>query len=118
MKMAALFEKVSAYADSNIEEPRRQTYGSCGYDFAAAEDIIVYPYHYLLEMMRNNTDYRPYTLKELENLTKLPPCQPTLIPTGVKVKLDPGTFLMLTLRSSIPLKTWLVLANSVGRLLP
>ena len=33
---------------------------------------------------------------------------------GVKCKLDPGTYLELSLRSSIPLKHWLLLANSVG----
>ena len=113
--MAAQFERVSKYAnDAQLELPRRKTVGSGGYDFVAAEDVIIYPYHYLLEMMRNNADYRPYTIQELENFTKVPPCRPTLVPTGVKVKLDPGTILMLSLRSSIPLKTWLVLANSVG----
>ena len=32
----------------------------------------------------------------------------------MKCKLDPGTFLQLSVRSSSPLKYWLILANGVG----
>ena len=32
----------------------------------------------------------------------------------MKCKLDPGTFLQLSVRSSSPLKYWLMLANGVG----
>ena len=40
--------------------------------------------------------------------------KPTLVSTGMKCKLDPGTFLQLSVRSSSPLKYWLMLANGVG----
>jgi dUTP pyrophosphatase len=32
----------------------------------------------------------------------------------MKCKLDPGTYLELSVRSSSPLKYWLMMANSVG----
>ena len=38
----------------------------------------------------------------------------TLVSTGMKCKLDPGTYLELSVRSSCPLKHWLILGNSVG----
>ena len=38
----------------------------------------------------------------------------TLVPTGIKCKLDPGTYLELSVRSSTPLKSGLMLANGVG----
>ena len=34
--------------------------------------------------------------------------------TGVKCELNPGTYLELSVRSSTPLKNWLILANGVG----
>ena len=37
-----------------------------------------------------------------------------MVSTGVKCQLDPGTYLELSVRSSTPLKYWLVLANGVG----
>ena len=55
-----------------------------------------------------------YTLAEIANLTKLTKAKPTLIPTGIKCTLEPGMYLELSVRSSCPLKHWLVLANSVG----
>lgn len=59
----------------------------------------------------------PLTLDEIGKLTKATGCKPTLVPTGMKCKLDPGTFLEISVRSSCPLKYWLVLANGVGKLL-
>lgn len=37
-----------------------------------------------------------------------------MVSTGVKCQLDPGTYLELSVRSSTPLKYWLILANGVG----
>ena len=54
------------------------------------------------------------TLSEITELTKETKVKPTLVSTGVKCKLDPGTYLELVVRSSTPLKQWLVMANSVG----
>jgi dUTP pyrophosphatase len=37
-----------------------------------------------------------------------------LVPTGIKCKLDPNTYLEISVRSSTPLKTGMILANGVG----
>ena len=50
----------------------------------------------------------------MATITKHCKMKPTLVPTGVKCKLDQNTFLQLSVRSSCPLKYWLVLANGVG----
>jgi dUTPase len=47
-------------------------------------------------------------------ITKATKAKPTLVPTGMKCKLEPDTYLELSVRSSCPLKHWLILANSVG----
>ena len=52
----------------------------------------------------------------MEELTKQSGFRPTLVPTGVKCKIPEGYYLQLSVRSSTPLKTWLVLANSVGNI--
>lgn len=47
-------------------------------------------------------------------LTKTAKAKPTLVPTGIKCELEEGTYLELSVRSSCPLKYWLVLANGIG----
>ena len=54
------------------------------------------------------------TLEQMAEFTKITKYRPTLVSTGMKCKLDPGTFLQLSVRSSSPLKYWLMLANGVG----
>ena len=56
----------------------------------------------------------PMSLKDIGDLTKAYNAKPTLVSTGVKCYLDPDTYLELSVRSSTPLKYWLILANSVG----
>lgn len=115
----AKFEVVSRFADAGIQLPDRKTAGSGGYDLAAAEDIVIPS----IETLRTKLYYAidsddPRTeglsLKEMEWLTKRTECRPTLVSTGLKCQLDPGTYLELSVRSSTPLKYWLILANSVG----
>jgi dUTP pyrophosphatase len=50
----------------------------------------------------------------MAKFTKQVNYKPTLVSTGVKCKLDPNTFLQLSVRSSSPLKYWLMMANGVG----
>lgn len=59
--------------------------------------------------------YRLYNLEEMANLTKTFNAKPTLVPTGIKCKLEKDKYLELSLRSSSPLKYWLIMANSVGK---
>jgi dUTP pyrophosphatase len=132
--MAAKFEKVSKYKDIDIAMPERKTSGAAGYDMVAAEDVIIPPYE---EHMKNLFDTEtginngyiliPKTLKqmdaltetikaldEMSALTKSTKAKPTLVSTGMKCRLDKGTYLELAIRSSSPLKYWLILANGVG----
>ena len=46
--------------------------------------------------------------------TKRIGAKPTLVPTGIKAQIKPGQYLKLVVRSSLPLKHWLILANSEG----
>ena len=78
------FAVVTAYSDDGIAIPSRQTRNSAGYDLAAAVDCIC------------------------------PPGEITLIPTGLKVYMPADEFLAIALRSSLPRKYGLVLANGLG----
>ena len=123
----AKFELIKKFQGKNDLLPKRKTVESAGYDFIVAEDIVILPYHYHFSNMSQGVfekliskkldeKYleRPMTLDEVAAITKETLSKPTLVPTGVKVKLDPGTYLELSVRSSCPLKYWLVMANSVG----
>lgn len=118
MKLAH-FEKISTYKDIDIKLPIRKTTGSAGYDFFVAEDIIIPPYNVLWDKLaKAGLDADPakeiYNLDQMAALTKTAIAKPTLVPTGIKCQLDKGTYLELSVRSSCPLKYWLVLANSIG----
>lgn len=110
----ARFEVVSRFADKNISLPVRKTAQSAGYDFQVAEDIIIQPYLYHIDRMKDAMPYIPYELSQMSKWTKELNAKPRLVTTGIKCKLEPGTYLELSMRSSTPLKHWLILANSVG----
>lgn len=125
----AKFEFIEKYKDCGLALPIRKTAQAAGYDFQVAEDTLIPPYDVLWEDMytegiQNEVvcidqelggDLRcPLTLDEVSNLTKAAAARPTLVPTGVKCQLDPNTYLELSVRSSCPLKYWLVLGNGVG----
>lgn len=112
----AHFAVVSKYKDCNINLPVRATAHSAGYDFEAAEDIMIPPFARLNqkmkeyeEMIGNVTD-----LDIMKDITKYLDTKPTLIPTGIKCYLADDEYLEIAARSSMPLKQWLVLANGVG----
>ena len=114
----AKFEKVSRYADdAELAMPIRKTGQSAGYDLVAAEDYIIPS---IWQMVAEATGVWPVsadeyiTLEMMSKFTKETGFKPTLVSTGVKCKLDPGTFLLLSVRSSSPLKYWITLANGVG----
>lgn len=113
----AKFEKVNKYVDQEIEMPKRKTEFSAGYDMVAAEDYIIPSVWQMVmeasEMIEiESNEY--LTMEDMAKLTKELGYKPTLVSTGMKCKLDPGTFLQLSVRSSSPLKYWLMMANSVG----
>ena len=129
----AKFEVVSKYADAGLPLPVRATANSAGYDFVVAKDTVLKPYEdhdrelrllhdvslqqvlsNLFESAKGTTAAQPLTLADVANLTGKHKNRPTLVSTGVKCKLDPGTYLELSVRSSTPFKHWIVLANGVG----
>lgn len=119
------FEKVSKFADVDFNLPVRKTASSAGYDFEVAEDIVIPSYKDLeskldrdyKELVRDRKDLSPIGMLGLEDvakITKITKCKPTLVSTGVKCQLDKGYYLELSVRSSTPLKYWLILANGIG----
>lgn len=82
------FEIVKGYEDSNLNLPVRKTKYSAGYDFEAAEDVVI-------------PAFKPGT-------------KPVLVKTGIKAYMGEDEVLILANRSSNPKKKGLVLANSIG----
>ena len=77
----AKFEKVSKFADVDINLPVRKTANSAGYDMEVAEDTIIPSYHRMYEMMNDiispfipyedgTISSRIFTLDEIANITK------------------------------------------------
>ena len=113
----AIFEKVSKYADANIAMPIRKTEGSAGYDMVAADTYIIPSLWTMIPEAKELwkvADDEYVTMELLEKFTKETGLRPTLVSTGMKCKLEPDTYLQLSVRSSSPLKYWLILANGVG----
>ena len=115
------FEFVSKFQDCGLALPERKTRYSAGYDLACAQDCIIPSYHSLMDRFEHDFGLRQYgvipdpvTLNEIARFTKETKIKPTLISTGLKCKLEEGTYLELSVRSSTPLKYWIILANSVG----
>ena len=82
------FEIAKGWEDKDINLPVRKTAHSAGYDFEAAEDVLI-----------------PSFKKGMA---------PTLVATGIKSYMMDDEVLYLYNRSSNPKKKGLVLANSVG----
>lgn len=80
------FGKTSAaqWAYENVKIPRRGTSGSAGYDFYLPVPVCITP------------------------------GTPTVIPTGIRVRIDPGWFLMCVPRSGLGFKHGLRLRNTLG----
>ena len=113
----AKFEVVKRFndGDSVINLPVRATANSAGYDFEVANQIVVPSYLNIMEDMDGFVASKiPYELGSLKAITKGTRLQPTLVPTGVKCKLNPDEYLEISVRSSTPLNYWMILANGVG----
>ena len=109
------FEKVKRFADADFDMPTRKTANSAGYDMVVAEDIVIPSFYQHFSTMLTNADpAHTNSLEETMKLTKEFKTKPTLVSTGVKCYLEEGYYLELSVRSSTPLKYWIILANSVG----
>lgn len=113
MENKARFELISSCADQINLLPTRATKNSAGYDFYVAQDTIIPAFANQFNFVYKMNE-RPLTLTEISFLTKKFNCKPTLVPTGVKAYIPEGQYLQISVRSSTPLKYWLVLANGVG----
>ena len=94
------FEIVSEFKKKDIHLPVRKTNASAGYDFEAAESLIV-----------------PSIWKVLAEkvfIGEATGLKATLIPTGIKSYMLDDEYLQLSIRSGTALKTGLILANGVG----
>ena len=94
------FEIIKKYKNKDINVPKRQTVRAAGYDFEAAEDMII-PSVWKKMAERVFTD-------------QAGPLKATLIPTGIKAYMLDDEYLQLSIRSGMSLKTGLMLANGVG----
>lgn len=113
----AKFEKITKYTEVDLAAPERKTADAAGYDMAAAEDCIIPSVWQMVSEIKAISpvqDDEFLTLEQMKKITKETGFKPTLIPTGMKCKLDPNTYLQLSIRSSSPLNYWLMLANGVG----
>ena len=113
----AKFEIVSKYESADLALPVRKTKMSAGYDLAAADDYIIPSVFQLASEAEGLWSVEPdefVTLEQMAKFTKQVNYKPTLVSTGVKCQLEPNTFLQLSVRSSSPLKYWLMMANGVG----
>ena len=116
----AKFEKVKRFEDADIQMPSRATANSAGYDLYVAEDKVIQPLLSLnwavneIANKVNHDEIPTLDLGEAANVIKGLAMKTALVSTGVKCKLDPGTYLELSVRSSTPLKYLLILANGVG----
>ena len=100
------FEKVSRFADADFPMPARITAHSAGYDFA-----VIPPLKNFWETLKQDDIL---SLDEMAALTKKTKAKPSLVSTGVKCKMEEDHYLELMVRSSTPLKYWLLMANGVG----
>lgn len=131
MTIDAKFEKIEKYKDDpDVILPVRKTKASAGYDFYVAEDTVVPSYNGLIEVDLANelakdlstfyTSFEefvksmPYDLETAALFVKKYGKKITLVPTGVKAKMPEDWYLQLSVRSSLPLKHWLILGNGVG----
>ena len=78
------FKVAKGFENSNIILPKRQTKNSAGYDFYVASDTVI----------------KAHSI--------------ALIPTGIKAYMESDEVLSIYVRSSMPLKKGLTLANNVG----
>lgn len=108
------FEVVSKYKNKDIHLPERKTAQSAGYDFEVADDILIPSYINSMRTLGSSYGKEALTLEEMSGVTKMTGIKPILVPTGIKAYLEPGTYLEISVRSSTPLKQWLILANGVG----
>ena len=136
------FEKISKYEKEDLQMPIRKTKFSAGYDIAVSETVVIQPLskilHELLAKVQdkisqeqidkmdslNETDplaaakyYVSLVTLDLDSIKKVMKetgFKPTLLPTGIKAYMQQDEVLKLFIRSSAPLNSFIIMANSTG----
>lgn len=90
------FAVAKGYEDKGVNLPKRATKNAAGYDFEAAEDILV-----------------PSVWKQVISRATKEEFKPTMVPTGIKAQMEEDEGLFMFNRSGNP-KLGLILANGVG----
>lgn len=103
---------ISKYLTDEKLLPVRGTTGSAGYDLRCAEDTIVPSLWKLVE--KYTTDEIVMDLANVPQMLKTLGIKPTLVPTGVRIKLPSNKYAGVHARSSLPLKHMLIVANDEG----
>lgn len=131
MNINAQFFKIDKYKDDEgVILPGRKTGASAGYDFYCAEDTVIPSYpsaiqaDFANELVKDLSSFygsfeefiktTPYNLDTTATLIKKYGHKMTLVPTGIKCKIPNDYFLQLSVRSSLPLKHWIIMGNGVG----
>jgi dUTP pyrophosphatase len=93
----AYFEKVTKYEnDADLAMPVRKTQQSAGYDMVSAKDYVIpsiWPMFEEAKKLFQIEDDEFVSMKMMADFTKRTGIKPTLVSTGMKCKLNPGTFL-------------------------
>lgn len=120
--MSVKFEVVTEYKDKGINLPKRSTKYSAGYDIESAVDITIPSLYKLLKnncnndhaVVLENSKFRVgYSIDEIKKLVKRLELR-VMVPTGLRVQLEPWMHLQLHMRSSIGTNCLLTLANGTG----
>ena len=136
------FQKISKYDKEDLQMPIRKTKFSAGYDIAVAETVRIEPIgkitNELLKVIQDNISdeqieelnrlnetnpieaarlYASIIALDLESIKKVMKetgLKPTLLPTGMKTYMQKDEVLELFIRSSAPLNSFIIMANSTG----
>lgn len=113
------FEVISKYENEGINLPVRATMNAAGYDFEAAEDVVIPSFIKLIAdqgvtSVKHALKWLGSEHDEREQLEMAKKIKPVLVPTGIKSYMKDDEYLQLANRSSNPLKRFLLLANGIG----
>lgn len=103
------FEVCGGFKDAKINLPERATKNAAGYDFEAAEEVVI-PSIWSATVKKVVGKLMGQSHEEVQKSI----LKPKLVPTGVKAYMGEHEALYLYNRSSNPLKKYLLLGNGVG----
>ncbi|UQS85033.1 dUTP diphosphatase [Apilactobacillus apisilvae] len=108
------FQIVSKYKNENINLPYRATKQAAGYDIESACDFklpSIWKLGFLkvLWAIKHEKSVSDKNVQKAKDILK-----PYLVPTGIKVHMQPNEVLIIANRSSGPLKRGMILPNGIG----